>query len=129
MVFSVITFDFPYDNDTIYSAHCCNRYWELHKAKGGVTAQITFSRERIVTWITDDEYEWELPHPYQKKNSKDIFGYVTAHLPFRCNIENNRWAALYHSCLYLVVPEKCVLVSKFRIATIREYVTICNVIF
>jgi hypothetical protein len=70
------------------------------------TVPTQFYRERIVTWITDDEYQWEVPHPHYQRESSDIFSYVTAHLPFRCNIENNRWAALYRRDHRIIVDRR-----------------------
>jgi hypothetical protein len=61
--------------------------------------------EYLATWITDDEHQWELPNPYLKDRDTNLVGYISAHLPFRCNIDNTRWAALYQ-CDKQIIEDK-----------------------
>jgi hypothetical protein len=58
----IAEFGLPYDNDTGYSVSCCGGYWELQKAKDGVTEVDLYWLDRaepIATWTNDDQSRHE----------------------------------------------------------------------
>jgi hypothetical protein len=113
---------------------CCDEYviistgnwrieWEIHPvytdgeldeeksyallADGTRCIPDTIENNQITWWKTNDEYEWRIPNPPERKNDdSNLLGYATAHLPFKYNVINTRWAALYHCGNLLVVDRR-----------------------
>gem|GEM_PF-4326571 len=76
---------------------------------------------RVTIWRTDDDRAWRLPNPIDRHGDRNLLQYATTHLPFRCKVENDRWAALYHCGTQVIADPRleairCVSIGESELA-------------
>jgi hypothetical protein len=72
--------------------------------------------EFVTEWKTDDEHEWRFPDyaALLRDNGTNMLGYATAHLIFKHEVINTRWAALYHCGNQAVVDRRLESIQCFH---------------